>query len=385
MSRPATEGRAYALNDPSLIRASPGTPKRRSFLDRLLGRNNAPATPSRFSEETIFILTDRYNYKVPEGGTKRSVEAANERDALIAENQNQGLEEFDAWLDKNPNAKAAEVRKELDRILLGGLYFAKRRKFDWRENGLNVGEVMHQGRDCSSCWAFATVDAVKSSFLLQKMRLGARADAGFGELQPSVQQLLNCVTEGGGCLGTHFGNAFEFAVKTGVPLAPDNSYQGVKTACAAREFWKALRWDYVSAKPDEIAPPDEIKKALVRHGPLALSILADDCLTFYQSGVYNEKLYQTNYNADGTLKSILLFDSLPAEERKREPAPNHAVLLVGWDDDKEGGAWLIKNSWGKSWGENGYAWVKYGTGGIGKFAGWIDADPDLANNKGKKK
>lgn len=377
-SRPAAEDRTYSIKDPFAVRAGRAQ-KPRSFLDRLLGRNRQSAN-RRYSEETLFILADRYNLKAPEAETKRSAAAARERDALIAENQNQGLEDFDAWLGKNPNANAKEVRKELDRVLLAGLYFAGRPSFDWRERGLSVGEVLNQGQECNSCWAFATVDAFKSSLLLQKMRLGLKTDATFAQAQPSVQELLNCVSEGGGCRGGWFGNAFDFMLKTGVPLERQPHYTGVKTACAAQQFWKALRWDYVSDKPNEIAPPDEIKRALVRHGPLVIHLVADDCFAFYEKGVYNEKPYQTNFNPDGTLKSIVPFTALPPEERK-EPNPNHTVLLIGWDDDKQ--AWLVKNSWGTGWGEGGFAWIKYATGGIGKFVGWVDADPGLADGGAK--
>ena len=89
---------------------------------------------------------------------------------------------------------------------------------------------------------------------------------------------------------------------------------------------------------------EQLKTALVKHGPIVAGIYYDRCLANYRGGVFNEQ----NNN------SI-----------------NHVVVLIGWDDDKM--AWLIKNSWGTEWGENGFGWIKYGSNNIGQFAAWIDA------------
>lgn len=373
MSRPLTEERTYVIKDPFPVRAGI-IEKRRSFWDKLFGRNKPKANP-RYSEETVFILEDKFGLKIPEAETRSSAETVKTRDALIAENQNQSLQDFDTWLGNNPKASAKEVRKEFDRILLTGLFFAGRPSFDWRERGLLVGDVMNQGMECNSCWAFATVDAFRSSLLLQKMRLGSRPDSALESMQPSVQELMNCMSEKDLCGGEWFGNAFDYMVKTGVPLSSvsPKDYTGKKSACAAQQFLKAIRWEYVNNRPHETASTDELKKALVKHGPLVAQIFDDDCFLFYESGVYNEKAYKTITDPDGN-KSVVPLESL-APELREEPNPNHTVLIIGWDDNKQ--AWLIKNSWGTGWGENGFMWIKYGVGGIGKFTGWVDADPGL--------
>jgi hypothetical protein len=53
---------------------------------------------------------------------------------------------------------------------------------------------------------------------------------------------------------------------------------------------------------------------------------------------------------------------------------NHDVILVGWDDRKgKNGAWLLRNSWGTSWGEDGYMWIEYGANQVGTSALWVTA------------
>jgi hypothetical protein len=99
---------------------------------------------------------------------------------------------------------------------------------------------------------------------------------------------------------------------------------------------------------------DRLKDALCKFGPLAVTVLATDAFQAYTGGdIFNEC-------ASGDI--------------------NHAVTLIGWDDDKQ--AWLIKNSWGTGWGdtcgygsERGYMWIAYGCNKIGAYAAWVYAQP----------
>lgn len=283
------------------------------------------------------------------------------------------------------------------------------RRFDWREQGLDVGSVLNQQR-CNSCWAFVAVSVYQSSWYLKQMRSGEYFQAVVNSDEPpdyldrfgSVQQLLNCIgKEKGSCGGGWHGDAFAFMVDSHVPHIPDRivnlratsgkknpfakteveGYTGKVSRCVdvfrttpvargggalglegsgtakvrlgkgsdkiATAFDRALAWGYVNAQqPDVLPSVAQLKQALIEHGPLAAPVHGDNCFKVYQDGVFN------GHN---------------------NGMPNHVVVLIGWDDDKQ--AWLIKNSWGQRWGEQGYAWIAYGSNNIGIFAAWIQPSP----------
>ena len=301
----------------------------------------------------------------------------------------------------NRMLKSPKVRQAYERFiaLQNNEQWASWPKFDWREQGLDVGPVLHQGA-CQSCWAFTAMSVYQSSWNLEQLRLG---DEFFGETVPeyysyqripSVQQLLNCIgKEKGDCeSGGWHGTAFAFMVSTHVPHIPDRivwkkgdranieEYTGRVSPCKdilshrkvkrggkmavlgegpdginlpfnsdqiLTAYDRALAWGYVNeAKPEELPSVVQLKEALIDHGPLAMPIHGDACFSLYQGGVFN------GHSAGG---------------------PTPVMVLIGWDDDKQ--AWLIKNSWGERWGEKGFCWVAYGSNNVGINAAWIQPTP----------
>ena len=270
--------------------------------------------------------------------------------------------------------------------------------FDWRERGLEAGQVLNQGK-CGSCWAFASVAVFQAAWDLEQIRSGDALlrqivpENSYFKRRPSVQQLLNCIGKTkGDCTDGWHGAAFAFMVNSHVPHIPDRlvwdqdettlieQYTGRRSICtdplqntkvkrggihvvplegpdAAPRLLKdsdliltaqdrALSWGYVNKPFDKMPTVEQIKSALIEHGPIAAPMWADHCFSVYKSGVFNGE----------NSRSI-----------------NHVVMLIGWDDAK--GAWLIKNSWGKDWGEDGFAWIKYQNNNIGLFAAWIQPSP----------
>lgn len=302
----------------------------------------------KYAANDIRSLRLDYGRPAPVGETKRSKQIRFRAEQNLAEAQQQGEQKWQEWVKLNPDAGIEEKKQAEIRMRFQGLEAALLPRFDWRESGLDVGEVGFQGYNCNTCWAFAAVDAMQISRQLAAIR---SQNGDFNTtLRPSVRQLVSCmVPKNDYCNINWHGEAFSFMIDKGLPLGGTTQYYGTKDGwgCDAKTFVKALTWDFVSSVPHKVAPTDEIKRALITYGPVVSMIKFDNCLWLYGFGVFNEE-----QNTDG----------------------GHIVLIIGWDDEK--GAWLIKNSYDTDWGEGGFGWVKYGSNNIGQFSAWILADPN---------
>ncbi|KAJ5076057.1 cathepsin l [Anaeramoeba ignava] len=193
--------------------------------------------------------------------------------------------------------------------------------FNWVDHGA-VTPVKDQGK-CGSCWAFSTTGMIE----------GCTVAYGGSLISLSEQEIVDCDSGSYGCNGGWPYQAMQWVTEVGgLCSEQDYPYVGVDQSCQNSSCQP------VSTLTDhrQFSSEGQMEYQLQTNGPISVSIDASgDGFKQYSSGVYT---------GDDCTKTKL----------------DHAVLVVGYNVDTHPSYWIVKNSWGTSWGLNGYIWMEYG-------------------------
>lgn len=221
--------------------------------------------------------------------------------------------------------------------------------WDWRNvDGADfVGAVRNQG-GCGSCYAFASMGMLET-----RLRIITNDTL---RLFLSPQDVVECSSYSQGCEGGFpYLIAGKYSQDFGAVPEKCNPYKGVdgkcstSPSCPVRYF--GTKYHYVGGFYGGCSE-EAMMVSLVRNGPLAVAFEVTEPFMDYHGGIWR---------CDSSTRR----SSLPPNLRKFYPLEltNHAVLLVGYGVEEVTGEkyWIVKNSWGERWGENGYFRIRRGT------------------------
>jgi cysteine peptidase B len=221
-------------------------------------------------------------------------------------------------------AAAAQRAKPNASIVTPDMIKSAGKAVDWRTKGAVTG-VKNQGQ-CGSCWAFSTTGGIEGQWFL----------AGNTLTSLSEQELVSCDTIDSGCNGGLMDNAFEWLMQSQQgAIDTEASYPYVSGNGQAPACSQSGKVTGATINGHKDLPHDESQMAtwVYTGGPLSIAVDATSWQTYV-----------------GGIMTNCISDQI-----------DHGVLIVGFDETNNPPYWIVKNSWGRSWGESGYIRVSKGS------------------------
>lgn len=305
---------AFALYTASKSKAAPKTDAHKPAFKAYVTKHKKQYQSQQEFEYRYSVYVQNKAYI-----NKRNSEALS---FTLAENKFTDLsfEEFkNKYLSKNPipNKTFRSTGYSVD---------LKGKSKDWRDAKV-ISEVKNQGA-CGSCWAFSTTGSLEAAYAIKN---GAVTEF-------SESELVDCSAKYGndGCDGGIMAQAFDYIKDNQIAAESDYPYQPVTRKCKADK--KKTRYSITGYQA--ISPGDVTGLiAGINTTPVSVAIEVRPDFQSYSSGIYT--------NDDSTCGEAL----------------NHGVLAVGYSQGKKNSSYfIVKNSWGGDWGEEGYVRMAIGTG-----------------------
>lgn len=194
---------------------------------------------------------------------------------------------------------------------------------DWRDAGV-VPPVNNQG-SCGSCWTFSTINTFEAHYAIAT---GKRGD---DMVRFSQQQLVDCAGDfdNNGCSGGLPSHAFAYIYYNGLMTLADYPYTAKDEPCKYSPA-KVKAWN-VGSFNITVGDEKSMQQVIAVKGPVAVAYQVASDFRNYKKGVYSSTICKNG----------------PMDV-------NHAVTAVGYGEENGVKYWLVKNSWGETWGDQGY-------------------------------
>ncbi len=243
--------------------------------------------------------------------------------------------------------------------------------FDWRNvGGKNYITSVKDQNPCGTCWAFGAIATLEGNINAYYNDTTINSDL-------SEQDLVSCYLPTAGCLGggtaDQIGQIFSnYSVNTGVvkeTCFPYTESTSNDTKCVSKcSTWNTQVWktnssykvvvDPNATTSDPIANINAIKNAIVNYGPVEVGFIVYYDFDSYSSGIYSHT----------------------TDDRRGY----HAVSIVGYGVEDGLPYWIVKNSWGSSWGDNGYFKIAMGDSMIDQWFAFAPGTPSYPTAYTKK-